>query len=74
MFGNPRSLRCSTIVRSLCYREICALQYVVRDRLTALGWSRVETVALGRSAAGVTHVDGFDRMVAEVCLGKTVRS
>src|SRR5258705_11847363 len=43
----------------------------MRDGLVALGWSEVDTVDddLGRSAAGgVTRV-GFERMVAEVCLG-----
>ena len=53
-------------------RESRALQYAMRDRLVALGWSEVDTVDddLGRSAAGgVTRV-GFERMVAEVCLGK----
>jgi len=44
----------------------------MRDRLTALGWSCAETVDddLGRSAAGGVTRAGFDRMVAEVCLGK----
>jgi DNA invertase Pin-like site-specific DNA recombinase len=44
----------------------------MRDRLTALGWSRIDTVdeGLGRSAAGGVARTGFDRMVAEVCLGK----
>lgn len=44
----------------------------MRDRLTAFGWSRVETIDddLGRSAAGGVARAGFDRMVAEVCLGK----
>ncbi|QKR99302.1 recombinase family protein [Sphingomonas sp. CL5.1] len=53
-------------------RESSALQYAMRDRLTALGWSRIETVDddLGRSAAGGVTRAGFDRMVAEVCLGK----
>ena len=53
-------------------RESRALQYAMRDRLTALGWSRIETVDddLGRSAAGGVARAGFDRMVAEVCLGK----
>ncbi|WP_292107417.1 hypothetical protein [Mesorhizobium sp.] len=48
------------------------LQYAMRDRLTVLGWSRVETIDddLGRSAAGGVVRAGFDRMVAEVCLGK----
>jgi len=37
-----------------------------------LGWSRIETVDddLGRSATGGVARAGFDRMVAEVCLGK----
>ena len=46
-------------------RESRALQYAMRDRLVALGWSEVDTVDydLGRSAAGgVTRV-GFERMV-----------
>lgn len=44
----------------------------MRDRLTALGWSCIETVDddLGRSAAGGVTRAGFDRMVAEVSLGK----
>src|SRR3974390_688449 len=44
----------------------------MRDRLVALGWSEVDTVDddLGRSAAGGVARVGFERMVAEVCLGK----
>src|SRR5258706_1739349 len=44
----------------------------MRDRLTALGWSEVEVIDddLGRSAAGGVQRAGFERMVAEVCLGK----
>jgi len=57
-------------------RESSALQYAMRDRLTALGWSRIETVDddLGRSATGGVARAGFDRMVAEVCLARSVRS
>lgn len=65
-------VRQSSAHQVLHNRESSALQYVMRDRLAALVWSRIETVDddLGRSAAGgVTHA-GFDRMVAEVCLGK----
>src|SRR5215475_4430217 len=53
-------------------RESQALQYAMRDRLVALGWSEVDTVDddLGRSAAGGVARVGFERMVAEVCLGK----
>jgi DNA invertase Pin-like site-specific DNA recombinase len=49
-------------------RESRALQYAMKDRLRALGWSEVEIVDedLGRSAAGM--VAGFERM--DVCLGK----
>src|SRR3954465_11413401 len=53
-------------------RESRALQYAMQDRLRALGWSEVEIVDddLGCSAAGTVTRAGFDRMVAEVCLGK----
>ena len=52
-------------------RETRALQYAMRDRLTQLGWSEIEVIDedLGRSAAGGTLRAGFERMVAEVCLG-----
>ena len=52
--------------------ESRALQYAMRDRLAALGWSEIEVVDddLGRSAAGGVARAGFQRMVAEVCLGK----
>lgn len=55
-----------------CTTGSSALQYAMRDRLTALGWSRVDTIDddLGRSAASGVARAGFDRMVAEVCLGK----
>lgn len=65
-------VRQSSAHQVLHNRESSALQYAMRDRLVTLGWSRIETIDedLGRSAAGgVTRV-GFDRMVAEVCLGK----
>jgi hypothetical protein len=44
----------------------------MRDRLMALGWSEIEIIDddLGRSAAGGVPRAGFERMVAEVCLGK----
>jgi len=65
-------VRQSSAYQVLHNRESSALQYAMRDRLTALGWSRIETVDddLGRSAAGGVTRAGFDRMVAEVCLGK----
>lgn len=65
-------VRQSSAHQVLHNRESSSLQYAMRDRLTALGWSRIETVDddLGRSAAGGVARAGFDRMVAEVCLGK----
>jgi DNA invertase Pin-like site-specific DNA recombinase len=53
-------------------RESRALQYAMRERLTELGWSEIEIIDddLGRSAAGGVIRAGFERMVAEVCLGK----
>ena len=49
-----------------------ALQYAMRDRLATLGWSCIETIDddLGRSATGGVTRAGFDRMVADICLGK----
>ena len=53
-------------------RESQVLQYAMRDRLVQLGWSEIEIIDedLGCSAAGGTTRAGFERMVAEVCLGK----
>jgi DNA invertase Pin-like site-specific DNA recombinase len=53
-------------------RESQVLQYAMRDRLVQLGWSQIEVIDedLGCSAAGGTVRAGFERMVAEVCLGK----
>jgi DNA invertase Pin-like site-specific DNA recombinase len=65
-------IRQSSAHQVLHNRESSALQYAMRSRLTALGWSDIETVDddLGRSAAGGVVRAGFERMVAEVCLGK----
>jgi DNA invertase Pin-like site-specific DNA recombinase len=48
------------------------LQYAMRARLQQLGWSDVEVIDddLGRSASGAVTRAGFERMVAEVCLGR----
>ncbi len=53
-------------------RESRRLQYAMADRLRELGWDEVEVIDedLGRSAAGLTPRSGFERMVAEVCLGQ----
>jgi DNA invertase Pin-like site-specific DNA recombinase len=44
----------------------------MQERLSQLGWREIEVVDedLGRSAAGTVTRAGFERMVAEVCLGK----
>jgi DNA invertase Pin-like site-specific DNA recombinase len=48
------------------------LQYAMEKHLYTLGWREVEVIDddLGRSAAGTVVRAGFERMVAEVCLGK----
>ena len=48
------------------------LQYAMQDRLHQLGWREIDVVDedLGRSAAGMVTRAGFERMVAEVCLGE----
>jgi hypothetical protein len=65
-------VRQSSAHQVLHNRESRTLQYAMRDRLMTLGWSEIDVIDddLGRSAAGGVHRTGFDRMVAEVCLGK----
>jgi DNA invertase Pin-like site-specific DNA recombinase len=48
------------------------LQYAMQERLRQLGWRDIDIVDddLGRSAAGTVMRAGFERMVAEVCLGQ----
>lgn len=68
-------VRQSSAHQVLHNRESSTLQYAMRNRLTALGWSSIETIDddLGRSAAGGVARAGFDRMVAEVCWVRSVR-
>ena len=42
------------------------------EHLRRLGWQEIEVIDedLGRSAAGTTTRAGFERMVAQVCLGQ----
>src|SRR5499433_3071487 len=65
-------VRQSSAHQVLHNRESRALQYAMRDRLTTLGWSEIGVIDddLGRSAAGGVQRAGFERMVAQVCLGK----
>jgi len=55
-------VRQSSAHQVLHNRESSALQYAMRDRLTVLGWSSIETIDddLGRSAAGGVTRAGFD--------------
>ena len=48
------------------------LQYAMESRLRSLGWSDVEIIDedLGRSAGGGVTRTGFERMVAQVCMGQ----
>lgn len=53
-------------------QESRVLQYAMQQRLRDLGWQEIEVIDedLGRSAGGAVVRTGFERMVAEVCLGK----
>src|SRR5246127_2098898 len=64
-------VRQSSAHQVLHHRESSALQYAMRERLCSLGWREIEVVDedLGRSASGTVARAGFERMVAEVCLG-----
>jgi DNA invertase Pin-like site-specific DNA recombinase len=48
------------------------LQYAMRLRLEEAGWTEIEVIDedLGQSAAGATTRNGFERLVAEVCMGE----
>lgn len=48
------------------------LQYAMQQCLRSLGWQQIDVIDedLGRSAAGGVVGSGFERMVADVCLGK----
>ena len=65
-------VRQSSAHQVLHNQESQRLQYAMRKRLELLGWAEIEIIDedLGRSAAGGTQRSGFERMVADVCLGK----
>src|SRR3569833_734684 len=65
-------VRQSSAYQVLHNLESQKLQYAMQKRLHELGWREIEVVDddLGRSAAGTVVRAGFERMVAEVCLGK----
>jgi len=65
-------VRQSSLAQVSRSEESRRLQYAMKMRLEELGWKQVEVVDedLGCSAAGTTTRTGFERMVAEVCMGK----
>src|SRR5262245_33162224 len=65
-------VRQSSTFQATHNRESQKLQYAMQARLHQLGWAEVEVVDedLGRSASGSVARAGFERMVAEVCLGR----
>src|SRR4030081_220210 len=69
-------VRQSSAHQVLHNRESNALQYAMRDRLTALGWSRIETVDddLGRSAAGVSRAPALIEWWPRSAWARSVRS
>ncbi len=52
-------------------QESRRLQYAMADRIRELGWTDVEVIDedLGQSASGPVTRTGFERMVADVCMG-----
>jgi DNA invertase Pin-like site-specific DNA recombinase len=64
-------VRQSSVQQVLHNEEGRRLQYAMQERVRALGWVRVEVVDddLGRTASGATERIGFQRLVADVCLG-----
>lgn len=65
-------VRQSSTHQVLHNRESQQLQYAMQVRLQQLGWGEIEIIDedLGRSAAGTVTRSGFERMVAQVCLGQ----
>jgi DNA invertase Pin-like site-specific DNA recombinase len=65
-------VRQSSAHQVLHNEESRRLQYAMQSRLQSLGWREVEVIDedLGRSAATTVGRAGFQRLVAEVCLGK----
>ena len=65
-------VRQSSPIQVVRNTESQRLQYAMKQRVTDLGWTDIEIIDddLGRSAATTAGRTGFQRMVAEVCLGK----
>ena len=67
-------IRQSTLQQVFAHTESTARQYALRDRALALGWPAEQIVIidqdLGQSAASAADRVGFQRLVADVGLGK----
>src|SRR5262245_31943265 len=65
-------VRQSSTFQATHHLESQKLQYAMQARLQRLGWRDIEVVDedLGCSASGSVLRAGFERMVAEVCLGR----
>jgi hypothetical protein len=67
-------VRQSTLQQVLAHTESTARQYALQERAVALGWPAERIVVidqdLGHSEASATDRAGFQRLVAEVGLGK----
>jgi DNA invertase Pin-like site-specific DNA recombinase len=65
-------VRQSSAFQVLHNQESQKLQYAMQARLRDMGFTNIEVIDedLGRSAAGTQARSGFERMVAEVCLGR----
>jgi len=65
-------VRQSTAFQVVNNHESGKLQYAMQGRLRDLGFTQIEVIDedLGRSAAGGVMRSGFERMVAEVSLGR----
>lgn len=65
-------VRQSSIYQVQHNEESRRLQYAMQERLRCLGWTEIEVIDedLGRSASGNVTRAGFDRLIAEVCLGE----
>jgi DNA invertase Pin-like site-specific DNA recombinase len=65
-------IRQSSAYQVLHNLESQKLQYAMQEHLHRLGWQEIEVIDedLGRSAAGTTIRAGFERMVAQVCMGQ----
>jgi len=65
-------VRQSSLHQVVHNQESRRLQYAMKERLEQLGWTDIDIIDedLGRSASGSAVREGFQRMVAEVSLGR----